>query len=280
MSFNRLFSLVSTACIYLLTTSSGVYAEGSQQTDVFHDLDIPHEAYKATEQYNPAIQVVTKKPPEKIAEAVASGCGDEVVWIGGYWGWDDKKQDYVWIGGIWRRPPPGHTWIEGFWGEYDKGWAWARGFWSTLPEDSLDYVKVVPKEPKKRTESPPPGWVFVPEQYIWREKGYVKVPSYWDWELENRRCPYNYQAQLPFVHTVSPGLSDPDLIGPYNYYPNVNFQGYDPLSSPVYYQYPYTDYPTYPIYPTHSEKGGRHGGHRGGSGHKHGGGGHGDRGRR
>ena len=31
--------------------------------------------------------------------------GANVVWVTGYWAWDDMRKDFIWISGIWRDTP-------------------------------------------------------------------------------------------------------------------------------------------------------------------------------
>src|SRR3990172_5663797 len=51
--------------------------------------------------------VIQKAPPAAIEEIPPEERpeGDEFVWIPGYWGWDEERNDFLWISGIWRVPP-------------------------------------------------------------------------------------------------------------------------------------------------------------------------------
>src|SRR5262249_54885450 len=52
---------------------------------------------------------IEELPPELKPE------GDDVVWVPGYWDWDEDSADFVWVSGFWREPPPGRDWVPGFW---------------------------------------------------------------------------------------------------------------------------------------------------------------------
>src|SRR5262245_23567508 len=53
--------------------------------------------------------VVPKAPPDPVREVPPDQKpeGDNVVWVPGYWMWDDDRRDYLWVSGFWRVPPPG-----------------------------------------------------------------------------------------------------------------------------------------------------------------------------
>ena len=53
--------------------------------------------------------VVKKRPPETIEELPPDQRPDgaNVVWIPGYFAWDDEREDYLWMSGFWRDIPPG-----------------------------------------------------------------------------------------------------------------------------------------------------------------------------
>src|SRR5437867_2448331 len=67
-----------------------------------------HEAF-ATPTTEPApTKSVSKPPPKPIEEMPPEQKPDgDVVWINGYWAWDDDRNDFLWVSGIWRTPPPG-----------------------------------------------------------------------------------------------------------------------------------------------------------------------------
>src|SRR5262245_48248205 len=61
------------------------------------------EAVTAQAEYGP---VVTKQPPDPIQELPPDQKpeGDAYQWIGGYWTFDEDRNDFVWLSGIWRQP--------------------------------------------------------------------------------------------------------------------------------------------------------------------------------
>lgn len=51
-----------------------------------------------------------------------------MVWIGGYWGWENGS--HVWIGGEWAAPPsPGYVWIGPHWRRNGHRWMYRPGYW-------------------------------------------------------------------------------------------------------------------------------------------------------
>src|SRR5262245_36162754 len=106
-----LLGLCSTAA---LTQEQG---EDGQAPEVLTKGPV-HEAYAEPETTNAeAGPIVPKQPPEPIEEVPPNEkpAGDNVVWIGGYWAWDDEHADYIWISGFWRQLPPDRDWVPGYW---------------------------------------------------------------------------------------------------------------------------------------------------------------------
>ena len=69
-----------------------------------------HESF--AEQVNLDIKsfpVIAKQPPEPINEIPpeAKPDDDEVIWISGYWAWEDEREEFLWVSGLWRKPQPG-----------------------------------------------------------------------------------------------------------------------------------------------------------------------------
>src|SRR5262249_47098291 len=59
-----------------------------------------HEAFaEPTVAASPAGPIVAKEPPAPIEELPPEEKpeGDHVVWIPGYWSWDDEGKEYIWI---------------------------------------------------------------------------------------------------------------------------------------------------------------------------------------
>jgi hypothetical protein len=178
-----------------------------------------HEAFAEPVQARPEPSVVvSKQPPAPIEEAPPEEkpAGDHVVWIPGYWGWDDEQKDYLWVSGFWRVPPPNQQWTPGVWHEVDGGWQWTPGYWSA---DGATEVTYLPAPPPSVDDGPStaapddnsfyvpgtwvyrerrylwrpgfwlgyrPDWVWIPAHYCWTPAGYVFVDGYWDVPLERR----------------------------------------------------------------------------------------------
>ena len=200
-----------------------------------------HEAFAAPEaQPEPSI-LVPRKPPEPINEMPPDAKPDgNMVWIGGYWAWDDDRKDFLWVSGIWRSVPPGKTWVPGYWRQEAEQWQWVPGFWNAAavqaaaaaPEQQVTYLPAPPAPPRlPRRGDPPnagsfyvpgywywdgfrygwragywaqvqPGYVWVAAHYRWTPSGYVYIPGYWDYSLATRGVLY------------APVVVDPVVIGP------------------------------------------------------------------
>ena len=92
-----------------------------------------HEAFANPIEMDPkAGPIVKKQPPNPIKEIPPEQQpeGDNIVWIPGYWAWDDDRTDFIWISGVYRRPP-GQAWVPGYWSNADDGFQWTPGFWNT-----------------------------------------------------------------------------------------------------------------------------------------------------
>lgn len=192
------------------------------QTIQTHENGPVHEAFITKVNGSLLIEAINKKPPEPLKESVPKQRDMQAEWIPGYWYWDIQFNDFVWVSGVWRRPPPGHQWNFGFWKKYDQEWVRIPGYWSRSPEQYTDYIQVPPPNQLDENMSPAinsnyfwvpghwcfifqnneyrwvsgyweeldPLWVFVPSHYVWRPGGYVYVPAYWDWTIEERGTPY------------------------------------------------------------------------------------------
>jgi hypothetical protein len=178
-----------------------------------------HEAFAETVTFDPEPGIVVDKaPPEAIEELPPAHKpeGDNVVWISGYWGWNDEDNDYLWISGTWRSLPPGRQWVSGYWGPTRGGVQWTSGYWANAELTEAEYLP----EPPQSVESGPnveaananqvwlpgswnwhenryvwrpgfwsdaqPNWVWVPAHYHWTPRGYVYVDGYWDHTLDRR----------------------------------------------------------------------------------------------
>ena len=92
--------------------------------------------------------IIKKKPPDAIAEIppAEKPDGDNIVWIPGYWSWDDDRQDYIWVSGVYRAAPPYQTWVPGYWEEVERGFQWTPGFWTAAAKNDVDYVPTPPPQ--------------------------------------------------------------------------------------------------------------------------------------
>jgi len=179
-----------------------------------------HEAYAAPVVFNPTAGVVAPKSPPAAIEELPPDQKPEgdVVWVPGYWSWDDERQDFIWISGIWRDPPPGMTWVAGYWSEAQGGFQWTSGFWQQVETQEVQYLPEPPQSLENGPNIPQPGdnyfwipgnyrwdvqrvhyvwqpgywsgfhqgWVWVPARYHWTPTGYIYTAGYWDTPLETR----------------------------------------------------------------------------------------------
>lgn len=205
--------------LYLLFAQFFLHAQIKQVEECF-----VHEAYLTQEYGNLISRAVPLRPPEKIHEDAPEQDDPQLQWIPGYWNWSEKMGDYIWVSGVWRNPPNGHQWIEGYWKKLPEGWVWIRGFWSPVNRNALFFITDVPPDSiDERVPFPPspqeayfwmPGYwsyekesgqfswisgrweffrehvIYIPGHYIWRENGYVFVPPYWDWPIEDLGIAY------------------------------------------------------------------------------------------
>lgn len=164
---------------------------------------------------------VTQQPPEPLEEMVpaAKPVGANVVWVPGYWAWDESRSDFIWVSGCWRNAPPQSYWVPGYWVWTGSGWQWIAGFWKSLLEPAREQIEYLPAPPapvdiKPPRTSPLPdqvwvpgcwyyvgsqyvhrpgywvtpqvGWVWIPSHYVWTPRGYIFVAGRWDYDLDNR----------------------------------------------------------------------------------------------
>ncbi len=162
--------------------------------------------------------VVPKQPPAPIAEAIPEErpIGGKAAWIGGYWSWDDDRNDFLWVSGTWRVPPPDRRWIPGYWTQVQSGFEWVPGFWGSEENEEVAYY---PEPPEAQDEAPvgdpptpdsfwvpgcwqwsdagyawqagywtaaQPGWIWMPASYCWSPRGWIFCDGYWDYPLTQR----------------------------------------------------------------------------------------------
>jgi WXXGXW repeat (2 copies) len=179
-----------------------------------------HEAFASLTADPAPTQSVPKRPPAPLEEMPPEEKPEgDVVWIGGYWAWDDDRNDFLWVSGIWRTPPPGKQWIAGYWRESDRGWQWVPGFWAVVRAEAkqeITYLPQPPAPPAMAPAGPPPaadtfylpgswvwngttyawragywarvhpGYVWVSSHYRWTPSGYIHIPGYWDLDIRRR----------------------------------------------------------------------------------------------
>ncbi len=190
-----------------------------EQGDGEHLLRGPmHEAFAApvTFEVGPGL-VVPLAPPEPINELPPDIRPEgDAVWLEGYWGWDDEREQFIWVSGVYRVPPVGRRWVPGHWQEAEGGFRWHSGFWAPLEEDELTYLPDPPQTLEQGPTSLAPSeehfwvnghwnyvgnsyawrpgywargheqWVWMPAHYVWTPRGCIFVPGYWDYRLIDR----------------------------------------------------------------------------------------------
>src|SRR5262249_45542208 len=178
-----------------------------------------HEAFVEPTDARPQPSIVApKNPPVPIDEIPPDQkpAGDNVVWLPGYWAWDEDTNGYLWVSGFWRVPPPRRQWVPGSWRQVEDGWQWTPGFWATAGTEQLEDLPPPPPAVGSGPSAQPPdddsiyvagcwvyrerryfwrpgfwieyrpGWVWIPAHYVWTPGGYVFVEGYWDRPLERR----------------------------------------------------------------------------------------------
>jgi hypothetical protein len=184
-----------------------------------------HEAFASPLTEPTATPTIAKKPPAPIEEMPPEEKPEgEVVWIGGYFAWDDDRSDFLWVSGCWRVKPVGKEWVPGYWREVNERWQWVPGFWANAPQEAkaapITYYPAPPAPPNVAPPGDPPGadmlhvpgyWMWTGDRYFWRAGywtrvrpgyvyvashyrwtpyGYVFVPGYWDYTVARRGVLY------------------------------------------------------------------------------------------
>ncbi len=180
-----------------------------------------HEAFATPTTEPVPTTFVPRRPPPAIEEMPPEEKPEgDVVWIGGYWAWDDDRKDFLWVSGIWRSVPPGKQWVAGYWREEGNQMQWVGGFWTTAaPQGSDQEITYMPAPPAPPAVAPlgeppapdsfyvpgvwvwagnhyawrsgywarvQPGYVWVAAHYQWTPSGYIYIPGYWDLVVAKR----------------------------------------------------------------------------------------------
>jgi hypothetical protein len=168
-----------------------------------------HEAFATPTAEAKPTMVVNRQPPTPLDEMAPEERPEgEVVWIGGYWAWDDDRADYLWVSGCWRAKPHGKDWVAGYWREADQNqWQWVPGFWhNAQPQDAQPQAQgqapgmvfypeppaapnvAQPPKPADDTFWVPGHWQWVNNDWAWRsgfwtqvQPGFVWVPTHYRW---------------------------------------------------------------------------------------------------
>ena len=182
-----------------------------------------HEAFASRyETDDEQHSVINRNPPEPIDEIPPESMpdGDNIVWVPGYWDWDEERSDFIWVSGLWRDVPPGQQWVPGSWVESQGGWQWVSGFWTTEQAQQVTYLPEPPPSQELGPNVAAPGenyfwvpgcwvyenqyrwrpgfwsqaypnWVWVPARYYWTPRGYVYTAGYWDYPPTARATLFN-----------------------------------------------------------------------------------------
>ncbi len=178
-----------------------------------------HEAFAEPLDYNAAKPLVVSQEPPALIDEVPPDVkpeGTNVMWIPGYWGWDDDRRSFIWISGIWRDAPAGQVWVSGYWTPINGGYQWVPGFWTSAENQQVNYLPEPPAAPTEAASTPSPGdnyfwvpgiwvnndaryvwragywaqtnpdWVWQAAHYCWTPQGYVYIAGYWDYPLVDR----------------------------------------------------------------------------------------------
>ena len=178
-----------------------------------------HEAFAEQVNRDPRpSQVIPQQPPETIEELPPDfrPQGKNVIWIAGYWAWDDERQDFIWVSGLWRDVPPHRRWVPGYWNQSEPGYQWISGFWADVESEQLEYLEAPPASLEHGPSSAAPGdnyfwspgcwvfrdalyhwrpgywqpyrenWIWVPARYLWSPGGCIYVSGYWDYRVAYR----------------------------------------------------------------------------------------------
>ena len=151
-----------------------------------------HEAF-ATPSSDTAVEgiIIKKQPPELVNELIPDERpdGESVVWIPGYWSYDEELDDFLWITGVWRDIPPGMRWVPGYWEEVEEGFRWVSGVWMPIETAEIDYLPTPPEslEIGPSSIAPSENYCWIPGNWAYANTSYAWNPGYWS-PVRNDYC--------------------------------------------------------------------------------------------
>jgi hypothetical protein len=178
--------------------------------------------------------LVPQQPPDNVQEVppAEQPAGAAIVWVPGYWAWDQDRNDFIWVSGCWRNAPPNTYWVPGHWLQAGNGWEWIGGFWKPLasqPQQEIEYLPAPPAPMDVDPPGAPPapnqvwvpgcwywsqghylprkgywlgeqvGWVWAPSHFAWSPRGFIFVQGHWDHDMDNRGvlfCPAFFPSRV------------------------------------------------------------------------------------
>ncbi len=156
-----------------------------------------HEAFATPTTEPVPTQPVSKRPPKPLEEMPPDTKPEgNVIWVGGYWAWDDDRKDFLWVSGIWRTQPPGKRWVAGYWKENGEQWLWVPGFWAVEQQENtaqqVTYLPAPPAPPEVASPGQPPtaDSFYVPGSWAWHDAGYATIGGSQVW----REAGYSWSA--------------------------------------------------------------------------------------
>lgn len=176
-----------------------------------------HEAFAEPIVFNatPGI-VVPKRPPDSVVEMPPDQkpVGDHVLWIPGYWSWDQEREDFLWVSGFWRAVPPAREWIPGYWYEVSEGWQWVSGFWADARVGQTEYLPQPPESLEYGPTTPAPGdnYFWTPGYWNWYQNQYVWRPGFWVVARQNWNWVPPYYAWSPLGYVFINGYWDYPIV--------------------------------------------------------------------
>lgn len=239
-SLSKFFYLVISG-LFLGQGVSVVAQEATESEDIEYRTRGPvHEAFAQPVSFDPAPgPIVTEEPPAPIAEVPPEYKpeGENVVWIPGYWAWDESTSEFLWISGLWRIIPPDREWVSGYWITAEGGYRWVPGYWGDIAAPEEEYLPPPPDSIEEGPSSPAPAedYAWVPGCWVWSTENYAWQPGYWlEPQPEWIWIPAHYQW-TPFGCVFVDGYWDYEVIERGVLFSPVTFQAsYYVAPQPVY----------------------------------------------